>query len=60
MSILSQEARRGVDRILDAASREGRSALFEHEVYGILACLGLSVPKFLFVRDPRDVDEASL
>ena len=60
MSILSQEARRGVDRILDTASREGRFALFEHEVYGILSCLGLSVPRFLFVGDPREVDESAL
>ncbi|HET6449944.1 MAG TPA: acetate--CoA ligase family protein [Spirochaetia bacterium] len=60
MSVLTQEARRGVDTILAAASQEGRTALFEHEVYGILTCLGLSVPRHLFIRDPRDVDEAAL
>ncbi len=60
MSVLSQQAARGVDEILEAAAREGRTSLYEHEVYGVLSCLGLSVPKFLFVRDPRQLGEAQL
>jgi 3-hydroxypropionyl-CoA synthetase (ADP-forming) len=60
MSVLSLEVRRGVDQILETVSREGRSSLFEHEVYGILSCLGLSAPRHIFVRDPREVDEAAL
>jgi acyl-CoA synthetase (NDP forming) len=45
---------------LDGARSEGRSSLYEHEVYGILSCLGLTVPLFHFVRDPREVNEAGL
>jgi len=60
MSTLSPEAARGVDEILQGAAREGRSSLYEHEVYGILSSLGLSVPKFLFVRDPRQLGEREL
>lgn len=60
MSVLSQQAVQGVDGILGGAAREGRSSLYEHEVYGILSCLGLSVPKFLFVQDPRQVGDAEL
>ena len=60
MSVLSRQAASGVDGILEAAAREGRTSLYEHEVYGVLACLGLSVPKFLFVRDPRQLGEAQL
>ena len=60
MSVLSQQAASGVDGILEAAAREGRTSLYEHEVYGVLSCLGLSVPKFLFVRDPRQLGEAQL
>jgi 3-hydroxypropionyl-CoA synthetase (ADP-forming) len=60
MSVLSQQAVEGVDAILEGAARDGRSSLYEHEVYGILSSLGLSVPKFLFVRDPRQVGDAQL
>ncbi|MGO9309176.1 MAG: acetate--CoA ligase family protein [Spirochaetia bacterium] len=60
MAVLTQEAVGGIDAILEGAQREGRSSLYEHEVYGILACLGLTVPRFHFVRDPREVNEAGL
>ncbi len=60
MSVLTQEAVSGIDAILESAQRDGRSSLYEHEVYGILSCLGLSVPRFHFVRDPREVSEAGL
>src|SRR5271157_5126470 len=60
MSVLSQEAVGGIDAILEEARHEGRSSLYEHEVYRILSCLGLVVPRFHFVRDPREVNEAGL
>jgi acyl-CoA synthetase (NDP forming) len=60
MSVLTPEAVFGIDAILDGAQREGRSSLYEHEVYGVLSCLELTVPLFQFVRDPRDVSEAAL
>lgn len=49
-----------IDAILAAAERGGRGALFEHEVYGILAAAGLEVPRHLFVREPGDLREADL
>ena len=49
-----------IDGILEAAAREGRCSLYEHEVYGILAGLGLSVPRFRFVADEREVNEELL
>jgi acyl-CoA synthetase (NDP forming) len=49
-----------IDGILDAAAREGRSSLYEHEVYGVLAALGLTVPRFRFVREIGEVDEEAL
>jgi 3-hydroxypropionyl-CoA synthetase (ADP-forming) len=60
MAVLTREAVSGIDAILDGARSEGRSSLYEHEVYGILSCLGLTVPLFHFVRDPREVNEAGL
>ena len=60
MSVLAREVVCGVDAILLEAEREGRSSLHEHEVYGILSCIGLTVPRHLFVRDPREVTDADL
>jgi acyl-CoA synthetase (NDP forming) len=60
MSVLNRESALGIDAILERAQREGRSSLYEHEVYGILSCLGLTVPLYQFVRDPREVNEAGL
>jgi acyl-CoA synthetase (NDP forming) len=60
MSVLTREAVCGIDAILEGAQREGRSSLYEHEVYGILSCVGLTVPRFHFVRDPREVNEPGL
>jgi acyl-CoA synthetase (NDP forming) len=60
MSVLTQEAVRGIDAILEEALQNGRSSLYEHEVYGVLSCLGLTVPRFRFVRDPHEVNEEGL
>jgi 3-hydroxypropionyl-CoA synthetase (ADP-forming) len=60
MPELAQAAVDRIDGILETAARDGRSSLFEHEVYGILAALGLSVPRFRFVRELAEVDEAAL
>jgi acyl-CoA synthetase (NDP forming) len=49
-----------IDAILDAAEQEGRASLYEHEVYGILASLGLAVPRFLFIRDIAELSEETL
>ena len=60
MQGLTSAAVTTIDGILDCADREGRKSLFEHEVYGILSALGLTVPRFLFVRDLSEVNEQSL
>jgi acyl-CoA synthetase (NDP forming) len=57
---VTHEAAGKIDGILAGAAREGRSSLYEHEVYGILSCLGLSVPRFIFVRDVKEVVEEVL
>ena len=49
-----------IDAILQCAHTDGRSMLFEHEVYGILTAIGVSVPRCVFVRDPAEVNEALL
>ena len=47
-----------IDEILATAYADGRTMLYEHEVYGLLAAAGLSVPRCAFVSDISDVSEA--
>ena len=49
-----------IDGILAAAERQGRSILYEHEVYGILQTIGLKVPRHRFVRDVAEVTAEAL
>ncbi|MDR0966583.1 MAG: acetate--CoA ligase family protein, partial [Myxococcales bacterium] len=44
--------------ILDAAHRDGRAALLEHEVYGVLNALGIATPRFLFIEAGQAMTEA--
>lgn len=60
MAALGPELVSRIDEILEAADGEGRQVLHEHEVYRILAAVGLEVPRFLFVRDPSAVSEQAL
>jgi 3-hydroxypropionyl-CoA synthetase (ADP-forming) len=60
MPDLAQGAVDRIDGILEVAAREGRSSLYEHEVYGVLAALGLGVPRFRFVADVSEVNEETL
>jgi len=57
---LTSAALSKIDGILECAALERRKSLFEHEVYGILSALGLTVPRFLFVKDLGEVSEQSL
>ena len=41
-----------VEKILAAALGEGRSMLFEHEIYDILEAAGFTTPRHLFAADP--------
>jgi acyl-CoA synthetase (NDP forming) len=49
-----------IDAILAGAQGEGRSALYEHEVYGILRTIGLGVPRHRFVRKVEEVTAETL
>lgn len=60
MAVLGPEVVSRIDELLEAAHAQGRQVLHEHEVYGILAAIGLEVPRFLFVRDPSAVEEGAL
>ena len=60
MQEMGPEASKRIDSILLEAERDGRKSLYEHEVYGILESLGLTVPRFVFVRDVSDVTEQML
>jgi acyl-CoA synthetase (NDP forming) len=44
-----------VEAILEGAWGEGRGQLFEHEVYEILAALGLKTPRHVVVREEKDI-----
>jgi 3-hydroxypropionyl-CoA synthetase (ADP-forming) len=49
-----------VEKILAAAYAQGRLQLFEHEVYEILALLGIRTPAYIVVRDERDITHSTL
>jgi 3-hydroxypropionyl-CoA synthetase (ADP-forming) len=60
MQGLGPEVSTRIDSLLITAERDGRRSLYEHEVYGILESLGLTVPRFAFIRDVAEVDERLL
>jgi 3-hydroxypropionyl-CoA synthetase (ADP-forming) len=60
MAELEATARARIDAVIEAAHAEGRSGLFEHEVYAVLEAVGLTAPRFRFVRDTAEVDERLL
>ena len=49
-----------INRIFEAAHQDGRSSLYEYEVYQILNHIGLEVPNFAFVQSPDMVDKKLL
>ena len=49
-----------IDTILGHAAEDGRTTLHEHEVYGVLESLGLSVPRHIFIQDVNEVNAALL
>jgi hypothetical protein len=48
MAELDAAACARIDAVIEAASAEGRSTLFEHEVYTVLEAVGLTAPRFRF------------
>ncbi|KAB1438959.1 acetate--CoA ligase family protein [Pseudodesulfovibrio senegalensis] len=59
-SRLDSTAVEAVEQLLDAAHADGRSMLFEHEVYAVLERLGMSVPEHVLVQGPDDVGADTL
>ena len=57
---ISLETIRQIDAVFQEALADGRTALFEFEVFAILRCLGLPAPEFVFVTDPAAVDDGLL
>ncbi len=59
-SEFSDSAIKVVERTLDFAYSQGRNMLFEHEVYIILAAMGLSVPTHVMVTTGAQITEELL
>jgi acyl-CoA synthetase (NDP forming) len=51
---------RALDAVFEAAERDGRSSLFEHEVYALLGAAGVRTPAHLFVPRGRTVSAEDL
>ena len=51
---------KSIDRIFEGAERDGRTFLFEYEVYGMLRLTGLAVPRFKFIPKGRAVGAKDL
>ncbi|MHB1314378.1 MAG: acetate--CoA ligase family protein [Christensenellales bacterium] len=46
-----------IDEIFKKAQDDGRTVLFEHEVYSMLSCAGLATPQFVVVHNEKEVNE---
>ena len=46
---------KAINRIFAAAEADGRTTLFEHEVYAMLRAAGVATPRFLFVEPGRRI-----
>ena len=57
---ISEEAVRTVTEILDHSYRDGRTMLYEHEVYGALEAVGIECPRRVFIRKPDEITEDML
>jgi acyl-CoA synthetase (NDP forming) len=60
MDTLALSTLKAIDRMLAAAWNAGRSILYEHEVYHILALLGMDTPDARFIRDASEITPACL
>lgn len=56
----SSKSMHSINKILRDAFEDGRNMLYEYEIYQVLEKIGLEVPKFEFVKDPRTVNEKML
>jgi 3-hydroxypropionyl-CoA synthetase (ADP-forming) len=49
-----------IDDIFSKAAASGRRVLYEHEVYAMLEAVGVAVPRWLFLRDARELSAEAL
>lgn len=52
---ITNDALKSIDVIFDNAYSENRTTLFEHEVYEILSCAGMDIPKYDFIQSSSQV-----
>jgi len=57
---LEADITRQIDSIFAGALADGRKVLFEHEVYRMLALVGLAVPRWALVADEMEIDEEKI
>jgi 3-hydroxypropionyl-CoA synthetase (ADP-forming) len=60
MPELSPEILERIDLVLETARGDGRSSLYEHEVYRVLEAVGCAVPRHLFFGDPSLITKEAL
>lgn len=58
--LFAKETIDNIDTIFQQAYDDGRDSLYEFEVYKVLAYIGISVPKFIFVNNPEQLKEDDL
>ncbi|MDP2928862.1 MAG: acetate--CoA ligase family protein [Candidatus Omnitrophota bacterium] len=46
-----------LDDSIEKARRDGRSRLYEFEIYELLRSLGINVPQYVIVKDPKDIPQ---
>jgi hypothetical protein len=57
---LEAGVREKIEQVFALAVSQGRRMLYEFEVYAVLEALGLSAPRFAYVREIHEVDDALL
>lgn len=60
MPELFREVIHRINAILQLAHEDRRETLYEHEVYDILAHIGLATPKYAYIDSPGQIDDALL
>lgn len=57
---LDPKVEQKINTVFETALAAGRQTLYEFEVYEILQALGLQVPKYLYITDPKTLSEDQL
>lgn len=57
VTIMDKNMIKGVDGVFAQAHSEGRSTLYEFEIYKILNEIGIETPRYLFAKEPIQINE---